>query len=78
MQRQMKVKGSVSKKILPPMLVLTSVTTFPAQHHLLLPTFRIGDGEDLKYGILYLSFCSEGQEHTFGRASKVKDHDNDQ
>lgn len=78
MQRQMKVKGSISKKILPPMLVLTSVITFPAQHHLLLPILQMEDGEDLKYGILYLSFCLGRQEHTFGRASKVKGSDNDQ
>lgn len=78
MQRQMKVKGSISKKILPPMLVITLVITFPAQHHLLLPILQMGDEEDQKYGILYLCFCSGRQEHTFGRASKVKGSDNDQ
>lgn len=64
MQKQMKSKGSISKKSLAPVLVLTSVATFSAQHLPLLPTVQMGNGydKDLKYRIADLSFCSERQE----------------
>lgn len=71
----MKSKGSISKKSLVPITVLTS-----AQHLPLLPTLQMGNGydKDLKYGIPNLSFCSEGQELSFGSASTVKGSGSDQ
>lgn len=74
MQRQMKCKGSIFKESFAPVLVFTSVATFSTQHLPLLPTFQMGNGyhKDPKYRIPDLSFCSEGQELTFGIASKVK------
>jgi len=75
----MKSKASTSKKSLAPVF-LASVATFSAQQLPLLPALLMENGydKDLKYGIPDLSFCSEGQDLSFGRISKIEGSGSDQ
>lgn len=60
----MKSKGSISRKSLASVLILTSVAIFAAQHVPVLPRLQMESGydKDLKYRIPDLSFCSERRD----------------
>lgn len=73
MQRQINSKGSISRKSLPSVLILTSVAIFSAPHLPVLPWLQMESGynKDLKYRIPDLFFCAERWGLLFERASRV-------
>lgn len=76
----MKSKGSISRKSLASVLILTSVAIFAAQHVPVLARLQMESGydKDLKYRIPDLSFCSERRDLLFEGASRTEGSGSDQ